>query len=361
MVNVRIDLRDVGGEPTGKYTNRRDSVTVWAPTFRPASSGDYTVGPSPRTHYFDNSGRITLSNIEEGPLVVQFDVRQMDGQDTFNVNVPGGTGTVPLRELLADQYEYSPVVISDAQRLLATARSLTQQLGSIAQEIKTNASASKRDAGTAKDGATRSETAAEAAAESEQNAAESASKAETFASSASTNASKTAASEKNAAASASSAKSDADRVSKIAESTSWSGDKLTVNGKTSPPLSGPQGPPGKNGEPGATGQPGKQGPPGAQGAPGPAGPPGADGQQGAPGKPGAAGKQGPPGPAGIVVSTQEPEDKNVVWLDPSGSVTRVISNAIFVASDEEAMTFSGKVPKDTRVIVETNGRIYREE
>ncbi|TRX59811.1 hypothetical protein FNY97_10490 [Corynebacterium hiratae] len=130
---------------------------------------------------------------------------------------------------------------------------------------------------------------------------------------------------------------------------------LYVNGKASPPLSGPQGSTGKQGPPGATGQPGKQGP---QGDPGPAGPPGEPGKQGGPGK---AGAQGPPGPAGIVVSTEEPADKNVVWLDPSGSVTRVISNAIFVASDEEAMTFSGKVPKDTRVIVETNGRIYREE
>ncbi|WP_305138009.1 hypothetical protein [Corynebacterium hiratae] len=68
-----------------------------------------------------------MANVEEGPLVVQFDVRQMDGQDTFNVNVPGGSGSVSLRELLADQYEYTPVVISEARRILAESKSLLSQ------------------------------------------------------------------------------------------------------------------------------------------------------------------------------------------------------------------------------------------
>lgn len=50
-----------------------------------------------------------------------------------------------------------------------------------------------------------------------------------------------------AAGSASSVKADADRVANIADSTSWSGDKLTVNGKTSPPLTGPKGDRGDSG------------------------------------------------------------------------------------------------------------------
>lgn len=41
-----------------------------------------------------------------------------------------------------------------------------------------------------------------------------------------------------------SAKQDADRAANIASSTSWSGDKLTVFGKTSPSLRGPKGEPG---------------------------------------------------------------------------------------------------------------------
>lgn len=44
---------------------------------------------------------------------------------------------------------------------------------------------------------------------------------------------------------ASSADKSADRAANIAKSTSWSGDRLTVNGKTSPSLTGPQGPPGE--------------------------------------------------------------------------------------------------------------------
>lgn len=36
----------------------------------------------------------------------------------------------------------------------------------------------------------------------------------------------------------------AERAARIAESTSWNGDRLTVNGKTSPSLSGPRGPEG---------------------------------------------------------------------------------------------------------------------
>lgn len=36
-----------------------------------------------------------------------------------------------------------------------------------------------------------------------------------------------------------------DQIASAASTTSWSGDRLTVNGKTSPPLTGPQGPPGE--------------------------------------------------------------------------------------------------------------------
>lgn len=41
-----------------------------------------------------------------------------------------------------------------------------------------------------------------------------------------------------------SAKQDADRAERVASTTSWSGDKLTVFGKTSPSLRGPRGPEG---------------------------------------------------------------------------------------------------------------------
>lgn len=61
------------------------------------------------------------------------------------------------------------------------------------------------------------------------------------------------------------------QVASVASTTSWSGDRLTVNGKTSPPLTGPRGATGAKGEKGDKGDTGPQGP---RGATGPQGPPG---------------------------------------------------------------------------------------
>ena len=56
---------------------------------------------------------------------------------------------------------------------------------------------------------------------------------------------------------AASAKQAADRAANIASSTSWNGDKLTVNGKTSPSLTGPKGATGPIGNTGPQGPPGE--------------------------------------------------------------------------------------------------------
>ena len=61
------------------------------------------------------------------------------------------------------------------------------------------------------------------------------------------------------------------QVASVASTTRWSGDRLTVNGKTSPPLTGPQGATGPTGPKGDKGDTGPQGP---RGATGPQGPPG---------------------------------------------------------------------------------------
>lgn len=58
------------------------------------------------------------------------------------------------------------------------------------------------------------------------------------------------------------------QVASVASTTRWSGDRLVVNGKTSPSLTGPQGPKGNTGPQGPTG------PTGPRGATGPQGPPG---------------------------------------------------------------------------------------
>lgn len=172
-----------------------------------------------------------------------------------------------------------------------------------AHESQENASA-KADEATAQ--AVNAENSANQAKASETNAAGSASEAKSSASAASlseenagklansasnsakaSTASKDAASKSESSAadfahqaeqSATNAKNDADRAANIANSTSWNGDKLTVNGKTSPSLTGPKGEPGEDGKSftfddlteqqreSLRGEPGSPGEPGADGA-----------------------------------------------------------------------------------------------
>ncbi|WP_273352442.1 pyocin knob domain-containing protein [Corynebacterium resistens] len=70
----------------------------------------------------------------------------------------------------------------------------------------------------------------------------------------------------------------ADRADSITSTTKWNGDKLTVNGKTSPSLTGPQGKPGNEGKTGPPGRPGDKGDKGDPGQPGPPGRPGPPGE-----------------------------------------------------------------------------------
>lgn len=85
------------------------------------------------------------------------------------------------------------------------------------------------------------------------------------------------------------------QVASVTSTTRWSGDRLVVNGKTSPPLTGPQGPKGDIGLTGPQGVRGPQGPTGPQGATGPTGPKGDRGNTGPTGPRGPQGAQGPPG------------------------------------------------------------------
>ena len=102
-------------------------------------------------------------------------------------------------------------------------------------------------------------------------------------------------SEKSAGDSAAAAASDAALVKDAADSASWSGDRLTVLGKTSPSLTGPQG---ERGDTGPKGDTGPQGDPGPKGEPGDIGPRGPKGDTGDRGPKGDAGPQGDPGPKG---------------------------------------------------------------
>lgn len=155
-----------------------------------------------------------------------------------------------------------------AEGSATTAATSAQTATSKANEANTQAANAANSAGAAKTSETNALSSANAAKNSESsaktsenNAASSASGAKSSASAASSSASNAATSEKNAAKSASaaassasqaagsatSAKQDADRAATIAGSTSWNGDKLTVNGKTSPSLTGPRGDQGPRG------------------------------------------------------------------------------------------------------------------
>lgn len=151
---------------------------------------------------------------------------------------------------------------SDASSFANSAKSASESASAAAQSATDSASAAKSSADAAKASAGESATsasvarehrlAAQSAAESATGSADaakgsadaagkSASVAASSASAAKADAGKAVSSAKAASASATSAKADADRAATIASSTSWDGDKLTVNGKTSPSLTGPRG------------------------------------------------------------------------------------------------------------------------
>ncbi|STD79097.1 putative phage tail fiber protein [Corynebacterium minutissimum] len=137
----------------------------------------------------------------------------------------------------------------------------------------------------------------------------------------------------------------------MAASTSWNNDVLTVNGQSSPPLTGPKGDRGPKGPPGDKGDRGDKGDKGEDGVDGTVKFEELTEQQ----------LEALRGAAGVVVSETEPENKNVVWIDPSGETYRPISNYVAVLSDEEALAMSGKVPPGTCVHVVTNDNRYWEE
>ena len=167
---------------------------------------------------------------------------------------------IPLEDVVkAEAAAAAKSAANSAKSAAASAQAATAKAG----EVTAQATNTAKSANAAKDAADKASAAASAATasanaakSSETNTAGSASAAKASASSAASSASKAATSESNAANSASSAKQDADRAANIANSTSWNGDKLTVNGKTSPSLTGPRG------ATGPTGATGPQGPPG---------------------------------------------------------------------------------------------------
>lgn len=174
---------------------------------------------------------------------------EIDGFDFLHIPVPTGFDeTMNVFEAQAEQ------VAKDAEasgKYASAAKSSASAAASSASKAASSETTVNRDAAAAKDSATRAETAAGNAKTSETNAEDAARRASNSATSANKSSvwvseaeQRTKKSASAAAGSAESAKADADRAANIASSTSWNGDKLTVNGKTSPSLTGPKGDPG---------------------------------------------------------------------------------------------------------------------
>ena len=144
--------------------------------------------------------------------------------------------------------EFEASAKESAQTATTQASNAADSAGS-AKDSAASAAASesgaKESAAVAESSATAASSSASKAATSEQNAAKSASSAATSEQNAGKSASAAATSASQASESATSAKQDADRAENVADSTSWDGDRLTVNGQTSPPLTGPKGDPGE--------------------------------------------------------------------------------------------------------------------
>ena len=206
-------------------------VWVRAPRVRTHVEGVVTTG---NDRFPVDGGEVEFTAVP-GPAVLAL-ISQGRAVDTIPILV-GDTATQTLRQVVSAAKVADDATKREIEKLAAQAVELVDS--------------SVENAKKAQDGATRAETAAGNAKQSESSAATSASGAKSSATSASSSASKASTSEQNAAKSASAAatsaagaKQDADRAANIASSTSWSGDKLTVNGKTSPSLTGPKGDPG---------------------------------------------------------------------------------------------------------------------
>lgn len=198
---------------------------------------------------------------------------------------------------------------SDASAFANSAKSASEQATASAQATQDNAetaansaSAAKADAKSARDSATSAKSEADRAQASADTAEASATKAES---------------------SAGNAEAYALQAADVASSTSWTGDRLTVNGQTSPPLTGPSGEKGATGPRGDRGPEGPRGPAGKDGEvtfaalteeqkaslkgdPGPQGPTGARGPEGPPGPQGPPGEPGSGGLRGVAVGPSTP-------------------------------------------------------
>lgn len=368
---VVIDLRDFAGQAAGEHPSGRDKVMVWAPEFRASTQGGWTTGPLPRTFYF-NGGPVKISGVEPGQIVIQFHVRQLQGQDTFTVNVPAGSGDVRLSELMVDAFEYDPPIISDAQRTVMEAREALAKAAETKKEIEALASGTKGDLN-------KSVVAAKgdldgAVSEAQKNLNEAVEQAtRNWSNQLGTMQSSIQSLLKSTRASTTQAlleqKANVEKFEQIKNdmqnvigSTEWVGDKLSVNGELSPSLTGPRGPQGDQGSVGP------EGPRGPVGEPGPKGDRGDTGPQGPRGYTGPRGLTGPKGsvdpgtvyklPRGSMVPEATQLNSKCEWVlewNAGVAVLTIKACSFYSPGNAGALSITGAIPEDLRPSLDVFG------
>lgn len=321
-----------------------DEVWVRAPEVRGHSGGLITRNPD---RYKVIRGQVSF-DAAPGPAVLVM-VSAGDPVDSVKMFIGSGAS-----QTLADAVKNADLLddtsVRELDRLLweiqasvgrvKESESNSKANADMAVEHAMSAHASSKAAANSKGSAERSATSAAGSASSAKTSADDAKTAQEeaagHASSAAESKEDAEASQGAAKKSADEAKGHADRAGRIADSTSWSGDRLTVNGKTSPSLTGPKGDRGPKGQDGEVTfealSPEQK-----------------------------ASLRGEKGPAGVVVSTTEPADKSVVWIDPGGDLFEVLPNTHTVRTDAEAQAVSERLPKGTFIRVIYGGNEYEVE
>lgn len=223
-------------------------IWVRAPRVRTHVEGVVTTG---NDRFPVDGGEVSFTAVP-GPAVLAL-ISQGRAVDTIPILV-GDAATQTLRQVVSAAKIADDATKREIEKLAAQAVALVDSSVSNAKKAQDGAQRAETAAGNSATYYSKAEESARNAAGSAQTVAHKVSEAATHARYASTSAgnaeksaSAAAESASQAAGSASSAKQDADRAANIANSTSWSGDRLTVNGKTSPSLTGPKGDRGTSG------------------------------------------------------------------------------------------------------------------
>ena len=218
---VLVRAPEVRAEAGGVITSSADRV--------PVTNGEmsFTVSPGPAVLTLVEAGR----PVETIPILVGSGASQTLQQVVSAAKVADDATQREIEKLAAQAVELVDSSVANAKK----AQDGATRAETAAGEAESSARTATAKAGESANQANIARSSASAADTSKGKAAESANQAIQSA--------------KQASGSAASAKSSADRAANIADSTSWNGDRLTVNGKTSPPLKGDKG---DKGEPGST-------------------------------------------------------------------------------------------------------------